>query len=248
MTLLDDGHLVIVRDRQLLISHQLPANATAGLTLSSAGTSAILVTEGTNIRCWDLSQSNPAWSDYNVPTTLTRISLSASGETFVASTDQGHMGLYNAKSGQRIQSIQGVGTVKSELVVSDDGAWLAFAETQSVSLCEMHSFQRMWQAPLSHSYDQQQVAISADGHRVSVGNCRMGIEILNGLDGKSVCRIATDYPPHQLEFSSAGDALYMSNVSDGSIRVWTLPNQPHQKAIEKILKIARNREPREVDR
>ena len=220
---LEYREIEIVRNHELLIAYQPPSGTTVvDLSLSADRMTAILVLSENTIRCWDLSSSNPTWTDYEIPKAVDRIALSPSGKTLITCTDQGAMDLYEAATGVLIKSLAEGEPVKSELVFSDDGNWLAFASSQTLFLYDMHSLKFAGKIAITPSTGSQHVAISHDGRLLAVSHFGMGIQVLSGSCGETVCTFKPDYSHYRLEFSKSGDALYTTSIGDGSIRIWSL--------------------------
>lgn len=233
MMALDDWRIVILRNNGLLISEQVPEGVTVNLFLSVNGKTAVRVLSGTQVRCWDLSSSDPTWSDYELADSANRIALDPQGVNLVIATKQGGLDLHDAKTGVRLKTLADSESVMGDPAFSEDGQWLAVTGGQAVSLYDMRSCEIAWKVKTGAWDDFQNVAISQDGKLVAAAGCLTGLQILD-RSGELLHKFAPSYVVNKMVFSPSNDLLYMAAASLGSIQVWSLSTGQELAPIDAI--------------
>lgn len=218
--LTDDQSVIIFRDDELLISQQNFQNANH-CCLSADGSKAALVWLRANIRCWDLSKSEPTWSDFNLVEPIDRVVFDSHGETLVVSTLKGRLDLYDVKSGNRIQTLAESEPTRCDPVFSEDGQQLAVASGEWVTLYDSHSGEIFWRKQIGDLENVQRIAMSPGGKFIAA-SCKGGLRIVETTLGRVVHEFSISDQVKSMAFSPSADLLYVGNSNCRAIRVWSL--------------------------
>jgi WD40 repeat protein len=198
--------------------------------LSANGNTAVVVLNGKNVRCWDLTDSDPKLSVYELPETAIRIALNPGGERLAVATENGRLDLCEATTGFRLHSREQV--IRSRLAFSDHQKWLAVTDGQTVTMLDSESCNIVWSVRSAKDDYTKAITISPDCRLVAIAGCRSGINIFNCSTGVLLRHFSPDVAVNSMAFSPSGDRLYLCGSNINSIRVWSVHSGQELKPIE----------------
>jgi WD40 repeat protein len=137
------------------------------------------------------------------PVFTPRATFSADGTTLAAMEDEGHIGLWDVRSGQQLRAVAYRPRADS-LALSSDGGLLVSADALSVVLWDVETGESLWTRKVESG--GRTAAFSLDDTLLALRTSDNGIELRRTRDGRVQRRLDCDYSS-ALAFSSNGELL-----------------------------------------
>jgi WD40 repeat protein len=213
-----ERYFEIFRNQETIVSEELPGCVTILTELSSDGQTAVRITDGRNVRSWDLSSDSPTFTDFEIENRIEKIAVDPAGQRLAASRREG-LEIYDLKKGEKIAWIP-----MSDFVFplfSDDEQWLVLRSTQSLTVCDAQTFECRWRVKIDLPDAFDGLAISPDSKWIAAKTLNTGLRVFDSSTGECRHTLTTmDCSVPRIDFTSSADALCYSDDS-GSVWVWT---------------------------
>ena len=217
----DDREVVIFRNQQLLAWEYRSDFTSLMATMSSNGKTAVRISGGTEVRCWDLSTNVPVEFDFRLPTSADAMSLDFLGNRLAIAADDGSLALFDPRTGKEVRRWQADDLHSKDPVFSEDGRLLMVATAKCISLFDAATGERI-RSILSRDSDAfVHVDMAPDGKWIAASSVTTGIRIYDAADGTLKWKLPVSSLLHRVGFAPSCQVLF-SGAPDGSIRSWSL--------------------------
>jgi WD40 repeat protein/tetratricopeptide (TPR) repeat protein len=162
---------------------------------------------------------------------VSQVAFSPDGKTLVAATTGTHVQLFNATSGQRLQTLIGHTSDVNHVAFSPDGSLLVTASSDNTA--------RLWQVPsgklvqtlAEHQGYVTHAAFSPDGSLLVTASYDNTARLWQVPSGKPVKTLAGHYGNVNHAAFSPDGSLLVTASNDGTARLWQVPSGKPVKAL-----------------
>ena len=209
----------IYRDGELIVSEDVPPSKSVATLLSSGGQTALRISGGTEVHCWNLTTTEPIESEFVLLEVGNKFAVDSLGRKLATSTSEYTeriLRIYDVKTSEIDISIAGNDGLARDIVFSENDSQLAFVTKQTMTLYDVFSGKIIWTVEAPKDADFHCAAFSPDGKWVAVSGIDSGIFIIDRITGKCCTSVSTKSKTHKIGFSQLNDTLYTGDL-DGTI-------------------------------